>query len=108
MPYLTLGYPQRSFPGMQSPTDAREAREVGRDAVRYATVGDVDGSVTIKRARGTAYEVYTDLVELEAVAGKNREMPKAYLAEAGNDVRETFLDYVRPLAGDLPPTALLD
>lgn len=103
----TFGYPQRSFPGMQSPTDAKEAREVGRDAVRYATVGDVDGSVTIKRVQGPAYDMYTDLVELEAVAGKNREVPDEYIAESGNDLRPEFLDYARPLIGELPETALI-
>jgi 6-phosphofructokinase 1 len=104
----TFGYPQRSFTGMQSPADAREAREVGRDAVRYATVGDVDGSVTIKRVRGRKYEMYTDLVPLEAVAGKNREVPKEYISPGGNNIQESFFDYARPLVGDLPKTAVLD
>jgi 6-phosphofructokinase 1 len=104
----TFGYPQRSFTGMQSPADAREAREVGRDAVRYATVGDVDGSVTIKRVRGPKYEMYTDLVPLEAVAGKNREVPKEYISPGGNNIQESFFDYARPLVGDLPKTAVLD
>jgi 6-phosphofructokinase 1 len=104
----TLGYPQRSFPGMQSPADAHEAREVGRDAVRYATVGDVDGSVAIKRVRGPKYEMYTDLVPLEAVAGKNREVPKEFISPAGNNIQESFLDYAQPLIGDLPKTAVLD
>jgi len=103
----TFGYPQRSFPGMQSPTDAREARRVGRDAVRYACKGDVDGSVAIKRDKGRAYKVHTEVVPLEAVAGKNREVPAKYIAKGGNDIREGFIDYVRPLVGPLPKTALL-
>jgi len=103
----TFGYLQRSFPGFWSEVDMREARMVGRDAVRYATTGDVDGSVAIKRAEGPKYEAYTEVVDLEAVAGKNREMPKEYIHADGNDVAESFRDYAMPLVGDLPETEIL-
>lgn len=104
----TFGYPQRSFPGMQSPTDADEAREVGRAAVRYATAGDVDGSVTIKRVGGPEYAVEMDLARLEEVAGKNRKVPKEYISPEGNNVLDSYCDYCLPLVGDLPETAVLD
>jgi len=103
----TFGYLQRSFPGFWSEVDLREARMVGRDAVRYACTGDVDGSVALKRAEGTNYEAYTEVVDLEAVAGKNREMPKEYIHTEGNDVLNSFRDYAMPLVGDLPETEIL-
>ena len=43
----TFGYLQRSFFGCVSEIDAREAREVGTHAVKFAMTGDVDGSVAI-------------------------------------------------------------
>ena len=103
----TFGYLQRSFPGFHSAVDAAEARMVGRDAVRYACVGDVDGSVAIKREDARAYKAYTEVVELEAVAGKNREVPSEYVNAEGNNVLDTFKDYAMPLVGDLPETAVL-
>jgi len=104
----TFGYPQRSFPGIASPADAQEAREVGRAAVRYATAGDVDGSVTIRRAPGPKYAIYTDLAKLKDVAGKNRRVPEEYISPEGNNILDSFRDYCQPLVGDLPETVVLD
>jgi 6-phosphofructokinase 1 len=104
----TFGYLQRSFVGVVSRTDAREARMVGRDAVRYACKGNTDGSVAIKREKGRAYKVHTEVVPLEAVAGKNREVPKEYICPGANDVCPAFRDYCLPLVGELPETALLE
>jgi len=102
----TFGYLQRSFPGFASAVDQREAREVGRAAVRYACQGK-DGSVAIKRKKGKRYASYTALVNLKRVAGKNREVPKKYIAKAGNDIRPSFVDYCLPLVGGLPATTAL-
>ena len=104
----TFGYLQRSFVGVVSRTDAREARMVGRDAVRYACKGYTDGSVAIKREKSRAYKVHTEVVPLEAVAGKNREVPKEYICPGANDVCPAFRDYCLPLVGELPETALLE
>jgi 6-phosphofructokinase 1 len=102
----TFGYLQRSFPGFASPVDAREARRVGREAVRYAGRGR-DGSVAIRRQPGRTYGIRLQRVDLDLVAGKNRQVPKAFIAPSSRDVRPAFLDYVRPLTGRLPETALL-
>ncbi len=102
----TFGYLQRSFPGFASPVDQAEARMVGRDAVRYACRGK-DGSVALKRRPGPRYRAYTELVALKRVAGKNREVPKKFIAPSGNNVRPAFLDYARPLVGPLPKTVSL-
>jgi len=104
----TFGYLQRSFVGVVSRTDAREARLVGRDAVKAACKGKTDGSIAIKRAKGRAYKVHTEVVPLEAVAGKNREVPKEYFNADGNDILESFRAYCLPLVGELPETALLE
>jgi len=102
----TFGYLQRSFPGFASPVDQREAREVGRAAVRYACRGK-DGSVTIKRKKTKKYGSYTELVALARVAGKNREVPKKFIAASGNDIRPAFVDYCLPLTGGIPETETL-
>ncbi len=102
----TFGYLQRSFPGFASPVDQGEAREVGRAAVRYAC-GGKDGSVAIKRKKTKKYASYTELISLARVAGKNREVPKKYIAAGGNDLRPSFVDYCLPLTGGIPETEAL-
>lgn len=98
----TFGYLQRSFPTIVSPVDAREAREVGRLAVEFAVKKNVDGSVAIKRKPGKKYSVYFELVPLSAVAKETRHMPDEFIAPAGNDVTKKFIEYAKPLVGELP------
>ena len=56
----TFGYLQRSFAGLQSDVDAREARWCGRHAVQYA-MEEISGSVAIKRlSSGADYKENED------------------------------------------------
>ncbi len=104
----TFGYLQRSFPGFYSEVDAREARMVGRDAVRYATGGvDTDGSVVIKRTSNKPYRAKTALTALVNVAKHTTGLPKKYISNGRNNIRDSFKDYVAPLAGEIPYAARL-
>lgn len=98
----TFGYLQRSFAGVYSETDAKEAREVGRLAVQYATGAHRDGSVAIKRVAGSRYQVKYQRVALKRVARETRHMPDRFIASSGHDVTNAFLKYAAPLAGPLP------
>lgn len=99
----TFGYLQRSFPGIASETDSREAREVGKLAVRHATSGKAtSGSVTINRKPGKKYAPVYGLVALRKVSKETRHMPDKFIAKAGNDVTPAFITYARPLVGKLP------
>lgn len=99
----TFGYLQRSFPGVASAVDAREARQVGAAAVRAAVRGrETSGSIAIRRKPGSRYAVSYDVVPLRRVARETRHMPPAFINRAGNDVTRAFLDYARPLVGPLP------
>lgn len=95
----TLGYLQRSFLGCVSETDSKEAREVGVQAVKFAMSGDVDGSVVIKRTGN--YNINYELVELSRVACGTKSIPKEFIV-GENGVTQAFVDYVRPLVGELP------
>ena len=98
----TFGYLQRSFAGVWSDVDAREAREVGRTAVRVATAGDVPhGSIVIERQLGETYRSTFGVTELQNVAGGTRDLERSHLV-GENDVSQAFLDYARPLVGELP------
>ena len=99
----TFGYLQRSFLGCVSDVDQREAREVGEKAVQYAHWDERDGSVTIHRTG--FYSVEYELSPLDAVAGKTRVMPDAFIDAAGTDVTDAFRLYLRPLLGSGMPDA---
>ena len=102
----TFGYLQRSFPGYYSPVDAWEARLVGQMAVSYSYKEGADGSVALVRLPGTTYAVGTKLIDLTEVAPPKppttKEMPDEYINEAGNNVLNSYREYVGPLVGDLP------
>jgi 6-phosphofructokinase 1 len=103
----TFGYSQRSFAGVVSPIDAAEAREAGRTAARLATEGDEPhGSVALLREPAQLYRVRFERIELAAVARETRCLDARFLRGA-NDIDEAFLEYVRPLVGELPRMARL-
>ena len=99
----TFGYLQRSFVGVVSAVDAREARLAGQSAVKFATGGEFEnGSTAIKRKPGKAYKTWIERTELKNVAKETRHMADDMINAAGNDVTKVFLDYVRPIVGPLP------
>ena len=98
----TFGYLQRSFPGVTSAVDAREARKVGMLAVKYAVTKKHSGSIAIGRKPGEKYQATFKRVPLASVAKVTRHMPDEFIAPEGNDVTEAFLAYARPLVGPLP------
>lgn len=103
----TFGYLQRSFAGYASEVDQREAREVGRTAVRVAASGEVPhGSIVITRKPGTTYEAGFECTELANVAKVTRDLDEVF-QNGDRDVAPAFLDYVRPLVGELPRTGRL-
>lgn len=101
----TLGYVQRSFVGCASKVDQSEAREVGEKAAQFAIWHNLDGSVAIRRTGDYAVEYF--LTKLENVARETQHMPRKYINKAGNDVTPAFLQYARPLIGELPVSARL-
>lgn len=103
----TFGYLQRSFPGFFSQVDAEEAREVGRKAVEYATSGDIDGSVAIRRVSDNPYKVEYFCTELVNVAKHTVGLPEKYITADGNNITDDFVKYALPLTGGLPTTGRL-
>ena len=103
----TFGYLQRSFAGLRSSVDAREARWCGRHAVQYA-MNEVSGSVAIKRlASGKNYDIEFFRTALANVAEKTKSMPDEYINAEGNGITEDFVEYAMPLTGGLPKTHYL-
>ncbi len=100
----TFGYIQRCWPDT-APVDAAEARGSGKYAAELAMSGDVDGTVAIERLSpiggAQPYAAQFRRLDLSAVAAKTRHIPEEFL-EGPHDVSRAFLDYCRPLVGELP------
>jgi ATP-dependent phosphofructokinase / diphosphate-dependent phosphofructokinase len=104
----TFGYLQRSFVGVVSAVDAKEARAAGQAAVKFATGGPhKNGSTAIKRAPGKVYQTWIERTELKNVAKETRHMPDEFINAAGNDVTPAFIKYAAPIVGPLPKTGRL-
>jgi 6-phosphofructokinase 1 len=104
----TFGYLQRSFPGIVSKVDAAEARLVGQMAVRFSHEHYPDGaSVAMRRKPGPKYQIETFLAPLSKVAGKTKHLHPSYIVN-GNDISDAFVQYARPLVGDLPEVGSLE
>ena len=104
----TFGYLQRSFPGVVAATDRREAYLAGQAAVKAALkLSLTAGTVGIARAAGRKYSVAFVPRPIADAARLTRSVPKEYIAANGHDVTRAFLDYARPLVGELPVTRTL-
>ncbi|MBO7207058.1 MAG: 6-phosphofructokinase, partial [Kiritimatiellae bacterium] len=99
----TFGYLQRSFPGIASKVDQAEARAAGEAAVKAALKGELTkGTIAIVREEGRKYKIAYAPVPVANAAKYTRSVPKEHIARNGHDVTGAFLDYVRPIVGELP------
>ncbi len=102
----TFGYLQRSFAGLQSAVDFKEALACGRAAVKFA-MKEISGSVAIKRISNKPYKIELFRTELKNVAEKTKSMPAEFINAQGNGVTDAFIKYALPLTGGLPKTEYL-
>jgi len=87
--------------------DFDEAYMCGKAAVKLAAQGKTGLMVTLVRNRGKKYSCTTGTADLAEVAAKAKPMPDGFINKESNFVSEEFLDYVRPLIGDMPKYARL-
>jgi 6-phosphofructokinase 1 len=84
-----------------SETDRAEAYLCGLEAMRAARQGANGVMVALRRAFANPYRAETFLTALDQVASVERVIPAGWIAASGDDVTPEFLDYVRPLAGEI-------
>jgi 6-phosphofructokinase len=98
----TFGYLQRSFAGIVSEVDAAEAREVGRQAVRFSADNKhLELSVVMKRVSNSPYKIELEHTSIKNVAKDTKHLDASYI-ENGNNITRAFIDYAKPLVGKLP------
>ena len=104
----TFGYLQRSFAGIYSQVDAMEARIVGRKAVEYSLQGLTGQSVIMTRTgNGKDYAVEYSNTDIANVARQTKSLPAEYINAEGNNILDSFKDYVAPLVGEIPKVGYL-
>ena len=100
----TFGYLQRSFPGLRSVTDIEEAIMAGAAAVDAALEGKLSkGTIGIVRKPTKKYAVEYRPLPIADAAKYTRSVPKAFIAKNGHDVTPAFVNYAKPLVGDVFP-----
>jgi len=90
-----------------SEVDRAEAERCGLEAMRAARQAESGMMVALRRVSANPYQVETFLAPLEQVAAVERVIPGSWIAASGDDVTPEFLDFVRPLAGDIAAHARL-
>ncbi len=90
-----------------SESDVEEAYMAGAAAVGLAKAGKTGLMVTLERESNRLYKCVTGEIALSEVAIKAKPMPEKYINAEGNFVTDEFIEYLRPLVGELPEYARL-
>ncbi len=85
-----------------SAVDLEEAYQCGVEAVKLAASDKSGVMVSIRRLSNTPYSVDYGVVPLREVAVSAKPMPPDYFNAEGNYVSPLFIDYMKPLAGEIP------
>jgi 6-phosphofructokinase len=88
---------QRCASHFASKTDVEEAFLAGQEAVRNAVNGITDKMVAFERAEGKTYKCNIKLINLTDVANTEKKIPREWINEEGNGLKQEFIDYALPL-----------
>lgn len=88
---------QRCAAHCGSASDVNESYLSGQMAVRYAVEGMTDKMVGFRRAEGKEYKCEIQLLDLNDVANTEKKIPREWINEAGNGLKQEFIDYALPL-----------
>jgi 6-phosphofructokinase 1 len=91
-----------------SKVDLEEAYQCGVEAVKLAEKGDSGYMVCIIRKSNSPYTIEFGKVPLKEVAVSAKPMPKEYFNKEGNHVSDKFIEYIKPLVGELPEFVSLE
>lgn len=88
---------QRCASHLASKTDVEEAFMAGQAAVQNAVNGITDKMVAFERAEGDEYKCNIKLIDLKDVANTEKKVPREWINEEGNGLKEEFIKYALPL-----------
>jgi len=82
--------------------DLEEAFLCGEEAVKLALAGETGYMLTIERTSNNPYTISFGKALLKDVAVAAKPMPLEYFNSMGTGVTPAFIEYMKPLIGDLP------
>ena len=91
-----------------SEIDLEEAYKCGVEAVKLAEKGESGVMVTINRISNKPYKIKFGKAPLKEVAVSAKPMPLNYFNKEGNHVSSKFIEYMKPLVGELPKFVRLE
>ena len=91
-----------------STVDLDEAFQCGVEAAKLAKNGESGFMVSIERLSDNPYKIAFGKVPLKEVAVAAKPMPSEFFNDEGNHVSPLFINYMKPLAGDLPEFVKLE
>jgi len=93
----------RSCSWALSETDLDESYRCGRAAAEAALEGRSGVLIALKRQPGLAYRSYPAPIPFCEDPGRERKLPEEWIGEPGEGGTEDYLEWLRPLAGEIPP-----
>ena len=100
---VELNLPQRCAAHLASQTDLDESVYTGRSGIEAAVSGLTGSMVSMVRSEGE-YAITCKVEPIAKIANAVRSVPRDYINEAGNNVNEKCLAYIRPLIqGEVSP-----
>jgi len=94
---IELSLLQRCGAHLSSKTDVDEAYLAGQTAVEAAVSGMTDKMVAFECDRTNGYSCKAVLQPLDIVANIEKKVPREWINEAGNGMKQEFIDFVLPL-----------
>jgi len=94
----------RDLVPLNSKVDVEEAKMCGEKAVEFI-LENKTGMVTIIRDSSSPYKVHYSLAPLDVVANGVKYFDKAWINEEGNNINDSYLDYIKPFL-DLEDTQI--
>jgi 6-phosphofructokinase 1 len=89
---------QRCAAHIASQTDIDESFAAGKAAVEHAVQGVTDKMVGFERVIADGkYTCEIKLFDLEAVANAEKKVPREWINEKGDGIKQQFIDYAMPL-----------
>ena len=94
---VELNIPQRCAAHIASATDLKESMELGEKAVEYTLAGETGFMPVINRVADKPYSYDISLGDLDEIANQARSVPREWINDKGNDIKQELTNYMLPL-----------
>ena len=94
---IELNLLQRCAGHVLSKTDIEESGKLGAKAVELAVAGESGLMASLTRVSDAPYTVEYSGVNIQKIANKEKKIPREWINEAGNGVKEELITYLTPL-----------